>query len=497
MTILEQLVSKGVLISPEVLEKKYDETLIKEVADFFGSDLDILDEEIINNFLFKQKKIKKSQIQIVKEYTKEPKKRSYQDFVDLFNLRFKNISSLLRSRQELSNILSISRLKSKTQNEKVALIGMILDKTFTKNNNIIITLEDQTGTFTVIVRKDERNTALYDIAKDLQLDEIIGITGTLLNQAVFIDMIIFPDIPISNELKKQAEEEYVVFMGDQHFGSKVFIKDSFQKFLNWLKGEIGTDEQRRIAKKVKYIVMSGDLIEGAGTYPGQQEDLEILDVKEQYDEAAKWLKQVPSHIEMVTTVGNHDVGRLAEPQLKPYFSVASSLYELPNLKIVSNPAVLNIAKTEDFPGFNVLLYHGGSLIYYSQNIPSVRAEGGQKKVDQIMKFLLQRRHLAPTHGSTLIIPDPEEDFLFIDQVPDFFVTGHIHRTSAANYRNITMLNTSCWTETTEDQIKRGLQPQPARIIIGNLKTREIKTMNFLSKEEKQKEQEKLQKVKDD
>src|SRR5690606_29788615 len=139
----------------------------------------------------------------------------------------------------------------------------------------------------------------------LQLDEIIGITGTHINQAVFTDTIIFPDVPISNELKKQQEEEYVVFMGDQHFGSKVFIKDSFQKFINWINGELGSDEQRAIANKVKYIIMSGDLIEGAGIYPGQQEDLEILDVKEQYAEAAKWLKKIPSHIEMISTTGNH------------------------------------------------------------------------------------------------------------------------------------------------------------------------------------------------
>lgn len=493
MNIFDELVQKGVLISPEIIEKKYDETIIKEIANFFGSDLDVLDEEIVKNYLYKQKKVRNNEITIVKSYNKKPHKRTYNDFVELFNLRFQNTLNILRSRQELSNIMSISRLKSKNQNEKVALIGMILEKTFTKKDNIILTLEDKTGKFTVIIRKDEQNLDLYNIGKDLQLDEIIGVTGTLLNQAVFADTIIFPDVPISNELKKQPEEEYAVFIGDQHFGSKVFMKESFEKFVKWLNGEVGNEQQRNIAKKVKYIIMSGDLIEGAGTYPGQDEDLEILDVKEQYADAAKWFKKIPSHIQMVTTIGNHDVGRLAEPQEVPEKELAEALYELPNLKIVSNPAIVNIGKTEDFPGFDILLYHGGSLIYYSQNIPSIRAQGGQKKVDLIMKFMLQRRHLAPTHGSTLIIPDPEEDYLFIDKIPDFFITGHIHRASVANYRNVTMINTSCWTETTEDQIKRGLQPQPARVAIANLKTREVKLMNFLSKEDKQKEKEKLTK----
>ena len=95
------------------------------------------------------------------------------------------------------------------------------------------------------------------------------------------------------------------------------------------------------------------------------------------------------------------------------------------------------AKTDDFPGFNLLLYHGGSLIYYSENVPSIRKAGGQKAVNQTMKFLLQRRHLAPSHGSTLYIPDPEKDFLFIDTIPDFFITGHIHRANIDSYKNIT------------------------------------------------------------
>ena len=497
MTIIDELVDRGVLVSPELIEQNYDEEIIKEVVDFFGDDLDVLDTELLKNYLSKQKKVKKNNIEIVKEYKGEAKKREYNDFVGVFNLRFKNTMNLLRSRQELSQISSISRLKSKNQNERVAIIGMVLEKSFTKNQNIILNLEDQTGTFTVIIRKTDDNLDLFNIAQDLQLDEIIGVTGVILNQAIFADSIIFPDVPISNELKKQPDEEYAVFIGDQHFGSKVFLKKSFEKFLSWINGEIGSETQRNIAKKVKYVIMSGDIIEGAGTYPGQQDDLEILDVEKQYEEAAKYLKKIPSHIQMITISGNHDVGRLAEPQEKPYMEVAKSLYELPNLKLSTNPCTINIGKTDDFPGFNIMIYHGGSLIYYSENIPSIRAQGGQKKVDLIMKFMLQRRHLAPTHGSTLIIPDPKEDHLFIENVPDFLITGHIHRASVANYRNVTMINTSCWTETTEDQIKRGLQPQPARVTIVNLKTREVKLMNFLTQDQKELEQKKLEKLKNE
>src|SRR5574342_1336167 len=64
--------------------------------------------------------------------------------------------------------------------------------------------------------------------------------------------------------------------------------------------------------------------------------------------------------------------------------------------------------------------------------------------DLIMKFLLKRRHLAPTHTSTLYVPDTKKDPLVIEKVPDFFLSGHIHKSVTANYRNTTLICGSCW-----------------------------------------------------
>ena len=110
-----------------------------------------------------------------------------------------------------------------------------------------------------------------------------------------------------------------------------------------------------------------------------------------------------------------------------------------------------------------------------------------RRPDLIMKYLLQRRHLAPTHASSLYIPDPKRDYLTIDKTPDFFFSGHIHRSSVNNYRNVTCINASCWMATTEEQERRGLENQPGRAFIINMQTREIKVMNFLSKEDQEKE----------
>jgi DNA polymerase II small subunit/DNA polymerase delta subunit B len=116
-------------------------------------------------------------------------------------------------------------------------------------------------------------------------------------------------------------------------------------------------------------------------------------------------------------------------------------------------------------------------------VGTIRAAGGLKASDDIMVHLLKMRHLAPTHGSTMYIPDEVEDALTIEKVPDIFVTGHIHRAQSKSYRNVTCINSSSWGEITDYQEKRGIEPQPARAFIVSLKTRDVKVMNFGSGED--------------
>jgi DNA polymerase II small subunit/DNA polymerase delta subunit B len=95
-----------------------------------------------------------------------------------------------------------------------------------------------------------------------------------------------------------------------------------------------------------------------------------------------------------------------------------------------------------------------------------------------MKFLLKRRHLAPSHECNLHIPDVNKDALFIRKIPDFFATGHIHKSIAANYRNVTLICGSCWQSRTAFQEKVGHNPEPSRVPIVNLHTRAVKILRF-------------------
>ncbi|GIU69357.1 MAG: hypothetical protein KatS3mg002_0593 [Candidatus Woesearchaeota archaeon] len=424
---------------------------------------------------YKEEYMKKHRIRVIFDYKEKNKKRTVMDFVGFFNSRFKELEKILRSRKELQNPTSISRILSKKEKDTVSIIGMVYDKSFSKNNNIILTIEDQTGLIKVVVTQSKEE--LFLLAQEIQLDEVIGVTG-LYDGLIFANEIIIPDIPLTKELKKSPEEGYFVVITDPQIGNKLFLEEEFKKFLQWINGE--NEKYKDIVSKIKYLFIVGDLVEGVGIYPDQEYDLSIIDVKEQYKKLAEYLRNIK--IPIIVCPGNHDVGRLSEPQPGFRDEYSKELWMLPNVIALSNPSMVNIFYSDNFEGFNVLLYHGGSFFYYFNNVQSIRKNGGATRSDLVMKYLLQRRHLAPSHTSTLYVPDSKKDPLIIDKVPDFFFSGHVHRSTVNNYRNITCINASCWVAKTEEQERRGLDPQPGRAFVVNMNNREVKILNFLSKE---------------
>ena len=303
-------------------------------------------------------------------------------------------------------------------------------------------------------------------------------TGVLGDKIIFAEDIVWPDVPATNQLKKGPEEEYAIFLSDIHVGSKLFLKEEFDKFLRWINSEAGNPAQKEIAKKVRYIIIAGDLVDGVGIYPSQLEELGISDIVNQYREFTELIKKIPPDKKIIICPGNHDAVHLAEPQSSFDEKFAPSLFKIPNVTLVTNPAMVNIGKTENFPGFDILLYHGYSFDYYVANVDSIRNNGGYHRADLIIKFLLKRRHLAPSFKSTPYFPGHKEDPLLIKKIPDFLISGHIHYSNVANYKGITTISGSCWQGTTTFQEKLGHQPEPARVPIVNLKTREIKVLKF-------------------
>lgn len=456
--LVNACLERGILVTPEMLEQP------EELRRLLRGEPD-------------------TNVTVIRNYTKAPRKRSVDDFVKYFNQRYKALSSILKARKELQSVTSISRVIGKKERENVALIGMVVEKRETKGKHIVVTIEDPTGKIDVWLNASNRE--LQQVAKEIVYDEVIGITGQTSDGRIFANSVVFPDVPLTKELKKGTKDRYVVFIGDVEVGSKLFMRDEFEKLIMWLSGKLGNKEQREIASKVGYVIFLGDLVHGVGIYPGQEEDTNIHDIKEQYREFTRYIKMIPDWMQVVLTTGNHDAGRLQEPQLPIYKDFAEELYTMPNVHVLSNPCYFTIDKQDGHPGFDILLYHGYSLPYYADNIQHIREAGGQKVSEEIMKIYLKKRHLSPTHGCNTYVPDHEEDPMVIDRVPDFLVTGHIHRIAYGTYNGVTLINAGCWTDVSDDQIKRGLIPQPGILPIVNLRTREIRMMRF--KQEKKAE----------
>ena len=413
---------------------------------------------------------------ILKNYSDKDHKVEVPSFVSYYKIRYDYLRKILQTRNGLGDAVSINRLQNKRKGEKVSTIGMVYSKSTTKNGHIIIEMEDITGMTKVLMMKTKDE--LYNSARDIVCDEIIGMKGVKSDGLIFADEIFFPEFPPGEGIKKGNVDEYVAFISDLHVGSDVFMEENFLKFISWINGEYGTKDQKDAGLKVKYLFIVGDLVDGVGIYPGQDSDLDISDITEQYDRIADYLSKIRKDVQIVACPGNHDAVRLAEPQPSFDTDLCNPLSELENVTLVTNPSVINMGATKDFDGFNVLLYHGNSFDFYVRDLETLREAGGYDCIDYLMKLILKKRHLSPTHDSFPSMVDVEEDPLIILDLPDFFATGHIHRSKVAQLEKTTLISGSCWQPMTEFQEKTGHIPEPARVPIVNLKTREIKVMKF-------------------
>ncbi len=401
------------------------------------------------------------------------KKVEVSDFVLHFKNRFIEMRGILQNHSELENLISIGKIFGNHQ--KVSIIGMVSDKSVTKNKNIILDVEDTTGRIKVLINKNK--TEVYEKAENIALDSILGFKGSGNEEIFFAEDIIYPD-SILSERKNSPYEEIVAFIGDLHFGSKRFMRENFLNFIDYLNG---SSKENTDYKKIKYLFLVGDIVTGIGNYPNQEKDLEIMDLEEQFIGLAEILNRIRKDITIIISPGNHDGVRVMEPQ--PIFDEKYSwpLYELENVIITPNPCYLNIGESIDFSGFNVLTYHGFSYPYYANNISSLIQKRAMNCPEEIMKYILKNRHLAPTHASTQYFP-LEKDGLLIREIPDIFVSAHTHKCGVSYYNNILVVSVSCWEEMTPYQEKFGNVPDHCKVPLFNLKTRRVKILDFEGKE---------------
>ncbi len=390
----------------------------------------------------------------------------FDDFLKYFRNRFEKMSALFRARMDTRNAGTIADALSGGQNGRARFICMVVDKR-EKSGRIFLTVDDYNDEATVLV--GDQNPTVYQNAKRIVRDQVVFVAAKKGSGNLLIaEEILLPEIP-DRRPSRSSEEVYAVLISDTHIGSRVFLEDAFRRVLGWLKGEVGDPEQRAVADRVKYVLVCGDLVDGIGVYPRQEVDLAVQDIYEQYRLAAKYLAEIPEHMEVVLIPGNHDAVRQALPQPAISKDFAGPVYEARRIVTLGDPAEVRLH------GVHFLLYHGTSLMDIVSSIPGL----DYQRPVEIMECQLRMRHLAPEYGKLTPIGPEAEDFLVVERVPDVFQSGHIHVSGSGVYRGTTVVNSGAWQGQTDFQKRMGLEPRPGVLPVVNLKTLEVRMMNFL------------------
>ena len=394
------------------------------------------------------------------EVLQDSSKKSYTsgeigDLITYFQSRYEKLSKILKQRPDLKMTTKVADIED--GQTTLNLILMVKEIRSTKNGHKFVEFEDDTGSISILF--SNKNEELFADAEKLVRDEVVGVIANKDGDFVIANQLIYPGVL---RVQEKDMDFGVVFLSDVHIGSLTFLEDAFQKFIDWINCEYGNEEQRKVAEDIKYLIIAGDIVDGIGVYPNQDKELSIKDIREQYDEAARFLGNIRSDIKIIITPGNHDASRLAEPQPAVPEEYAKSLYQLNNVEFVSNPAVVSL------DGINVLIYHGESF----NELPMAIKGLSYEKNEEMMVELLRKRHLAPIYGERTPLASELEDYLVIEHVPDIFHTGHIHINSYKKYNGIHLINSGTFQTQTEYQKIKNIEPTPAQVPIihkGNYK----------------------------
>ncbi len=390
-----------------------------------------------------------------------------QDFAKLFANRFDVIRKQLRTkRRELANVIPINRMKQSGLKD-IQLIGIVNDIHTTQHGHRLFELEDETGILTAIILQS--NKEIFQTAQSIISDEIIGIVGQLSKKGdlFIVNNIIFPDISLHNRKHSAGAPLYAAFLSDIHVGSKEFMHKQWYGFLKWINGNLGNTRQKTAAGKIKYIIVPGDIVDGIGIYPNQEKELSIIDLYKQYEALANYFTLIPDHISIILQPGNHDAVRPAEPQ--PTFDKQiQKLFSTNDVTFVANPSYFSLH------GIEILSYHGSSLLDFATNIQYLQ----YNEPIEIMKVILQKHHIAPLYGGYTPLAPEHLDYMIIDQIPDIFVTGHVHLASLGEYRGVTLINASSWQAQTSYQKMLNFIPDPAKLPIVDLQSGNVTMIDF-------------------
>lgn len=397
-------------------------------------------------------------------------------YTSLFRSRYEKSMHILSLRPDSRRITRIKAVKKKnadTGNQKpymryeqisgpsptMVVAGLVMSRQF-KRHVLEIAIDDFSGDLHVVGMTEDIKKQGSLITTDQMV--MLELENGGKSQDLIIKNIISPDIP--EHLPNRAKSEsYVVLISDLHVGSKYFMETAFMRFLNWISS---ADDE--IVRKIKFLCIGGDLVDGIGIFPNQDKELLELNINSQMSHVIDLLSLIPNHINVFVIPGNHDPGRRALPQPSIPRQNSERLYTFQNFKMLGNPSLIELN------GVKILMYHGQSLDDIIGTIPDL----SYAKPAEAMKVLLKARHLSPIYGERTPIAPEQEDHMVITEVPDIFHSGHIHVLDAQNYRGTLIVNSGTWQGQTNFQRTMGITPTPGVAVIVDLSTLQPFIMDF-------------------
>ena len=376
----------------------------------------------------------------------------------LFASRFNKLKQIMSDRPESKKVREIADVKSITKiDDDLFVWGLVSDRKSDRNITKI-TLEDPTGSIEIVVFEGD----LKDAADALLMDQFAMVRIIpAKNGGFFAKEILLPDIP-EHPSNRSKTETYAVFLSDLHVGSKYFMEQELQDLIDWI------SSADPVARKIRFIVIGGDLIEGVGVFPNQEKTLNQFTTEAQLEKSFEVLDKIPKHIKVFLISGNHDAGRKALPQPAIPKMYNSELWDRENFFMLGNPSMVSLN------GVKVLMYHGQSIDDVVRTTPGVSYD----KPAAVMRHFLKARHMSPIYGSRTPIAPETEDMMVIDDVPDIFHSGHVHFVGLDMYKGVLIVNSGAWQRQTDFQESVGITPTPGMAIIVNLQTMKVFQKDF-------------------
>ena len=380
----------------------------------------------------------------------------------LFSSRYNKLKHIISERPESKALKTIASVKTTKSEEVVYVCGLVTERS-TERNVTKVVLEDPTGMLEgVIFDADLQKTAGTLLIDQFVMARIVQGKST----GFIIKDLILPDIP-DQATNKSESETFAVFLSDLHIGSKYFMEEEFSEFVSWL------SSPDPVARQIRFVLIGGDVVDGVGIYKNQDKELVCQTVREQLKKAEDLIDRIPKNIKVVIIPGNHDPGRRALPQPAIPEKYNPGLWEMENVVMVGNPAVVSLN------GVKVMMFHGQSIDDIVKTTPGLSYD----KPTSVMKHLLRARHLSPIYGSNTPIAPEMQDLLVIEDVPDILHVGHVHRAELDIYKGILLVNSGSWQKQTPFQASVGMTPNPGIAIMVNLKTFKVFHQNYNSSSE--------------